>query len=318
MRLRQAVGKLFDIREGEGLKASLMFAYIFLVIASLLIIKPVRNSLFLSRFGVAQLPYAFILVAVTAAFVTKLYSKNSQRVRLNVLILYTTLISIGCLFLFWLFLHLNYQGGWFIYALYIWVAIFGVITTSQFWLLANYVFNAREAKRLFGFVGAGAISGGIFGGYLTKILAPIFGTDNLIFFSIAFLSGCLIILRKIWRENAQANYLEKMRRQSRSRRGAKGDGSLRTILASRHVALLAGIVGAGVIVASLVDYQFSAIASEIITDQDQLTAFFGFWLSNLGIASLIIQLFLTGKVIRRVPLGHAPARPPTSGGGHAF
>jgi AAA family ATP:ADP antiporter len=299
MRLRDTVGRLFDIREGEGQKASLMFAYIFLVIASLLIIKPVRNSLFLTRFGVSQLPYAFILVAIFAAVATKFYSKYSQRVRLNRLIFYTTLISMGGLLFFWFFLHFGYQAGWYIYALYIWVAIFGVITTSQFWLLANYVFNAREAKRLFGFVGAGAISGGIFGGYLTKFLAPVVGTDNLIFLSIAFLSGCLLILTKVWRENAQATYLEKMRRQRRSRRGAESDGSWRTILASRHVALLASIVGAGVIVASLVDYQFSAIASEIFTNEDQLTAFFGFWLSNLSIASLIIQLFLTGRVIRR-------------------
>ena len=289
MRLRSKIGRLFDIREGEGLKASLMFAYIFLIIASLLIIKPVRSSLFLSRFGVGQLPYAYILVAVSAVFVTKIYTKYTQRVRLNVLILYTTLISIGSLILFWLFLHLRYQGGWFIYALYIWVAIFGVIATSQFWLLANYVFNAREAKRLLGFVGAGAISGGIFGGYLTNFLAPVFGTNTLIFFSIAFLSACLLILRKVWRDHAQANYLEKMRRQRGSRLGTESDGSLRTILSSRHVVLLAGIVGTGVIVASLVDYQFSDIASRIITNQDRLTAFFGFWLSNLSIASLIIH-----------------------------
>jgi AAA family ATP:ADP antiporter len=299
MQLSNVIGRLFDIREGEGLKASLMFAYIFFIIASLLVVKPVRNSLFLTRFGVAQLPYAFILVAIIAAAVTKVYSKYAHRVRLNVLMIYTILVSVGSLILFWLFLHLDYQGGWFIYALYVWVAIFGGICTSQFWLLANYVFDAREAKRLFGFVGAGAISGGILGGYLTKFLAPALGTENLIFLSIAFLSACLLILRKVWRESAQANYQERMRRQRRFWRGTDGAGSLKTILACRHVAMLASIVGAGVIVASLVDYQFSAIASGIITDEDQLTAFFGFWLSNLSIASLFIQLFLTGRVLRR-------------------
>ena len=73
-----------------------------------------------------------------------------------------TLISIVCLLFFWLVLHFGYQKGWILYAFYIWVAIFGVITTAQFWLLANHVFDAREARRLFGFIGAGAISGGIF------------------------------------------------------------------------------------------------------------------------------------------------------------
>jgi AAA family ATP:ADP antiporter len=53
------------------------------------------------------------------------------------------------------------------------------------------------------------------------------------------------------------------------------------------------------VVANLVDYQFSAVASDIIKDEDQLTAFFGFWLSNLSIASLVVQLFLTGRILKR-------------------
>ena len=60
------IQKLFDIREGEGFRTLLMFIYIFLIIASLLIIKPVRNSLFLTHLGVSKLPYAFVLVAGTA------------------------------------------------------------------------------------------------------------------------------------------------------------------------------------------------------------------------------------------------------------
>jgi hypothetical protein len=42
-------------------------------------------------------------------------------------------------------------------------------------------FDAREAKRLFGFIGPGAIAGSIFGGYLTSLLAPYIGSENLLF-----------------------------------------------------------------------------------------------------------------------------------------
>jgi len=153
--MRKIFHKLFDIREGEGLRAFLMFASIFLLIASLLIVKPVRNSLFLVKFGVEKLPYVFVLVALFSALVAYIYSKYSRKVRLNYLMLTTLLISIACLFVFWLLLHFGYKGDWLFYAFYIWVAIFGVITGAQFWLLANYIFNAREAKRLFGFIGAG-------------------------------------------------------------------------------------------------------------------------------------------------------------------
>jgi AAA family ATP:ADP antiporter len=62
--------------------------------------------------------------------------------------------------------------------------------------------------------------------------------------------------------------------------------------------LLASLVGIGVLVANLVDYQYSALASEIIQDPNELTAFFGFWLSNLSIASLLIQILLTGRILK--------------------
>jgi AAA family ATP:ADP antiporter len=296
--MRKIFHKLFDIREGEGLRAFLMFASIFLLIASLLILKPVRNSLFLVKFGVEKLPHVFVLVALFSALIASVYSKYSRKVRLNHLILTTLLISIACLLVFWLLLHLGYQGDWFLYAFYIWVAIFGVITGAQFWLLANYIFNAREAKRLFGFIGAGAISGGIFGGYLTNYLAPRLKTENLIFFCIGFLIICIFLLRLVWKKSARYIYGEGTFRQRKANLPETTDSPVKLILNSRHLAYLASIIGVGVVVANLVDYQFSAVASEAITETDRLTAFFGFWMSNLSIASLVIQLFLTSKIMK--------------------
>lgn len=287
--------KAFDIREGEGLRASLMLFYIFLVISSLLIIKPVCNSLFLSRFGVEKLPYAFILVAVFAASVSGIYSKLLKKQHLIRLIIRTIQLSIASLFVFWVLIYFHFLKASVLYIFYVWVAIFAVITTSQFWLLANLIFNAREAKRLIGFIGSGAIAGGIFGGYLTNFLAPIIGSEHLIFVCIGFLSLCIPIIIKIWKENSR---IESGQSYFRPKPVQKiNDPPLKLIAKSRHLTYLASIVGISVLVAKLAEFQFSAIASAEITNDDQLTAFFGFWLSNLNIASLSIQLFLTRRVV---------------------
>ncbi len=296
--MTKLIRKILNINEGEGLKVFLMFSYIFLAIASLLIVKPVRNSLFLSHFGVEKLPYAFISVAVSAAIFTNFYSRYAKKIRLNILIFYTTVSSICFLIVFWILIFLNSNEGWFYYFVYAWVALFGVITTSQFWLLANYVFNARQAKRLFGLIGAGAISGGIFGGYLTKFLAPIVGTGNLFFFCIFFLLLCLVIMKKVWKQGARQTYSERIQQEKRIRKKLTTDKPFELLQKSKHLSYIAAIVSVGVIVANLVDYQFSAIASNIIKDEDNLTAFFGFWLSNLSIASLLIQLLLTGRSLK--------------------
>jgi len=286
--------EVFDIREGEARRALLMQLYIFLVISSLLIVKPVCNSLFLSQFGVEQLPTAFILVAIFAATVSALYAKLQRSIPLNRLIVMTLQISIAALGVFYLFLFFTYKGV-VLYIFYVWVAIFAVISTSQFWILANLIFNPREARRLFSFIGAGAISGGIFGGYLTNFLAPVIGSENLLLICMIFLVGCIPISKTVWADNGKDRTKIKFEHQKQLEKPV--DNPVKLIVNSRHLTFLAGLVGMSILTAKLVDYQFSAIVSPRITDEDQLTAFFGFWLSNLNIVSLIIQLFLTRRVV---------------------
>ncbi len=296
--MKKLFHQLFDIRAGEGSKVTLMFIYVFLLTASLLIVKPVRNSLFLVKFGAEKLPYVFILVALFSAIVASIYSKYSKRMRLNIMITITLLICISSLLLIWLMLHAGYQGSWFLYAFYVWVAIFAVITSAQFWLLANYVFNAREAKRLFGLIGAGAISGAIFGGFLAKYLATLLKTKNLIFVCIGFLLICLFLLWIVWEKYARPSYGERAYKHRTLKQSDTQSNPIKLITNSRHLTYLTGIIGLSVAVATLVEFQFNAVAIQEITDTDRLTAFFGLWMAIFSIASLVIQLFLTNKIMK--------------------
>jgi AAA family ATP:ADP antiporter len=294
--------KFTGIREGEALRAFLMFAYIFLIITSLQILKPVRNSLFLTKFGVGQLPYVYLLVGVVVGTVIFFYTRFSRKVRFGRLITYSLVTSIGILLLFRIFLGGEYRSGFLAYAFYIWVEAYGIILTAQFWLITNFVFDSREAKRLFGFVGAGAISGGIAGGYLTKWVVPFTGTVNLILICCVLLGICLSILRIVWIKNVTPFYRE--RRFTPMRADQRGMQSpLRLVLGSSHLRLIAGIVGIGVLVGNLVDYQFNVIAASRIQNRDDLTAFFGFWLSNLSVISLFIQLFITPRILMKFGVG---------------
>ena len=293
------------ILKGEGRRSLLMFSYIFLVIASLLIIKPVRNSLFLTEFGPEKLPFAFILTAIVSTFTALLYSRLSGKFPLKRLILYSLTFTIVSLIIIWILLGQDHRSILFVYGFYIWTALFGVIAASQFWLLANYVFNAREAKRLFGFLGAGGIAGAIFGGYLTNYLTPHIGSANLVLLCAIFLAVCMVIIDRIWKKHLR----HKKTGFEVSRRSASAHSQIiepvKMVLQSRHLSCFAGIIGIGVVVANLVDYQFNTIASEQISDGDELTAFFGLWFSNLSVISLIIQLFFTGKILRKLGVGNS-------------
>ncbi len=292
--IRLFLNKTFDIREGEVTRSVFMMIYIFLIISSLLIVKPVATSLFLSNFGVEQLPYAFLLVALSAAVISTIYARALKTILLKKIIVGTLYLSITALLIFWTLIKFNFLEGWALYLFYIWMSIFGVLSASQFWILANIIFNAREAKRLFSFIGAGAIGGGIFGGYLTTLLVPILSSENLLLVSVFFLLLCIPLANMLWNKNVKMTQT-KIRQKKRT--ASFGDHPIALISRSKHLTFLASIVGISVIVAKLVDYQFNAIASREILDEDQLTAFFGFWFSNLNIISLIIQIFLTRKVV---------------------
>ncbi|MEE4260544.1 MAG: hypothetical protein V2I62_12330 [Bacteroidales bacterium] len=285
---------VFDIREGEYRKAVLMQLNIFLLISTLLIVKPAVNGLFLAKMGAENLPNVFVLVAIFAGLVSLLYSRVLSRMPLNVIINRTLIWSVSMLIIFGLLLRLNFLEGWVLYLFYIWVAIFAVLSASQFWILANIVFNSREAKRLFGFIGAGAIAGGIFGGYLTSIIAESLGSENLPFIAASLLVFCIPITQNIWKKEV---LLTQSKFQRKKRIKGFDANPLALIRKSKHLTYLAVIIGISVIVAKLVDYQFSAIASIKIPDPDDLTAFFGFWFSSFNLISLAIQLFLTRRVV---------------------
>ncbi len=286
--------RTFDIREGELRRALLMQLNIFLLISTLLIIKPTINSLFLTNVGIEKLPLAFILVALGAGIITSFYSRLLSSTQLNRIIFYTLLTSVLTITLFAILLRLNYIEKWVLYLFYVWVAVFGVLSASQFWILANIVFNAREAKRLFGLIGSGAIIGGIFGGYLASILAPVVGSENLLFVGVFFLLICIPVNTSIWRSRELASLTFP---RQKKRMGKIAEHPMRLIKNSRHLTYLALITILVVMVARLIDYQFSAISSAKIPDEDELTAFFGFWFSNFNILSLIIQLFITRRVV---------------------
>ncbi len=291
--------KAFDLKEEELTKTLLLQLNIFLIITVLLIVKPTINSLFLSELSSSALPLGYVLTAIMAITGSFFYDRAMEKYALNTIVDRTIIGSVISLVLFGIAFSFNLASGFILYIPYVWVAIFGLLTASQFWIMANLVYNVREAKRVFGFIGAGAIAGGIFGGYLTSLLTKILYTENLLFVAAGLLLCCLPITRYIWRkEVVKLNPF-----QVSGRSGPKGESPFKLIKQSKLLSLIALVVGISVLIAKLVDYQYSDYASRFIQDQEALTSFFGFWFSTLSVISLLIQLFLTKRIVGTFGVG---------------
>jgi AAA family ATP:ADP antiporter len=245
------------------------------------------------------LPFGYLLVAITAVFSSYFYSKAIRKFSL-VKITILSLIVISLVF-FALGIVLNYHlsNKIILYLYYVFVSLFAVVSTSQFWIFANMVFNSREAKRIFGFIGAGAIAGGIFGGYLTSFIASNFGNEYVIFIASILILFCIPIIQKIY--TLRIRFLNVFKRkQVIEKQDGLENSSVKLIYKSKHLTYIALITGISVLVAKLVDFQFSDFANKAIPDSDDLAAFFGFWFSTFNVFALIVQLFFTNKIVNRL------------------
>lgn len=268
---KNKIRSLVDIKRDEISQTSLMFAYNFLIIASHIIVKSLRDALFIHQVGADKLPYVYIGIAIVAGIVMQGYARLARAVRRKQLIIGINLFFIVNVMIFWWLFQ--YEWLWLSYALYIWAGIFSAVSIVQFWLIANDIFNPRQAKRLFGFILSGGTLGGILAGVVSRGIVNIIGTENLFLVVVAQLLGCAIIMRQITFQESAPLSSESARVSARSQDGESAFASIRK---NKHLVLLAMIISVTVLATTLVDFQFKNIIQRSYETKDALTGFFGY------------------------------------------
>jgi AAA family ATP:ADP antiporter len=290
--------RVADVRRGEGMRAGLMFATILLQIAAYTTTKAVRDAVFLTKFGLRELSWVMIGVAIVAGFLVSLFTRATAGLQRNRLIFVTN--SVIAVTLVAMAPGLRLGWSWLAWALYFWSAVFGLVIVAEFWLLANDLFNAREAKRLFPLIGAGAILGGVIGGGISGWLARPLGSPALLYVIAAMLVLASFTAHLAWRlrpaeARAEAN------QPSAPPRFAEG---LALLKKSSYLRLIAAMMVMMTICMTLVQWQYKGIAKNYFGDRrDDMTAFFGTLSAVLNLASFVIQLVGTPRILRRFGIG---------------
>lgn len=280
----------------------LLSACLFLIISSYVIGKVARDALFLARFHAVQLPYADISSGVLVGFVVYLYLRIARHVFVRQLLVGSQLFFAANCALFWVLARF-YNRVWVFPAFYVWVGIFGVLAPTQVWTLANYLLTTREAKRIFGMVGGGAILGWIFAGFISKLAARAFGTESLLLGMVPFLVLCAALMHIVWRKSQFS--LEGSNQSAPLSSAGHRDiqGSIRVVFSSRYLRAIAALVCVSSFVTTLIGWQFKAIAKSSFGNSDSLAIFFGDFYFYAGISALALQFSLTTRALRRFGIG---------------
>jgi ATP/ADP translocase/HEAT repeat protein len=289
-------GKWLGIRPGELARTAGMFAYLAMAVGAFVTGRIARDTLFLSRYDVSYLPYMYAWVALGVALVSTLYSHFADRFRRDRLIQVVTLgLLIGVVSARFL---LDATGDWFLPVLYAYIEIMGCLLTIQYWTLANDLFNTREAKRLFGLVGAGGVAATIVAGSAIGSLAEWTGTENLLLICAAGLLGCLVAVSVLGR--TCQHELDLALAGGQPTRGIHLGADLGRIFASKHLQTIAWITILIFVVVTIIDYQFKVIARySFLNREDEMSEFFGWFYAGTGAVSLIIQFLVTGRLLQR-------------------
>ena len=287
--------RFLDVRPGEGLSVLLTFLYIAVVVASFLLAKPIRNGLFLKQYGPYSLVYVYGAVPIALTLFVPLYTRAIARIGTRQVTVVTLLFFAANVLAFWCafrFAPFELLPGIF----FVWVNCFGVIAPVQAWSFANSLFDTRQAKRLFGLIGAGASLGAIAGGLLARYLVqPVGGAVNML-----LVLTTLIVLAAVIVSFANRRIRGKMvARPMPQSRDPIGD-AMRQIARSPYLRLMAALVFLVAVATQWTAFQLSLEADRRFAgDADALTRFFGTFNLTLGAVSFALQLLVTGPALRR-------------------
>ena len=299
--LARLFGKLVTLREGEGTTAALMFAYSFLAMTAYNIVSPITKSQFISDLGADNLPYVELGAGVLIGVLMQIYSAGFGRLPRRWVIPATQAAEVGLLVLFWFLFRTGAE--WVSVAFYVLGMILGILLISQFWTLANDLYDPRQAKRVFGFIGGGASLGGVTGSAITSFRVEEVGTNNLLLVSAATLSVCVVLVSAIVRRAEVTSDIA----AAGEDRGVGAGEAIRLLRSSRQLQMIALVIGFAAVGASIIKQQLSMAIEEATGPDgtDAITAFFAQVSLYLSIVGFVIQVGLTSRIHRVLGLGFA-------------
>jgi len=281
-----------------------MFLYSFLAMTSYNIVKPITRSEFISSLGADNLPWvqfgAGVLIGVLMQGYTILMKPVPRRWTIPV----TQAGMAGLLLLFW-FLFTSIGADWIAVAFYVLALILGILLISQFWTLANDVYDPRQAKRIFGFIGGGASLGGATGAALTAFLVESLGATQMLLVSAAIMGLCFFIVTVILRREKSAGTTDATK--TGEEEGVSGGEAVQLLRSSRHLQVIALVIAFAAVGAAIIEQQLNMAAAEAkgSTNSDAIAAFLAQVTVYLSLIGFVIQVGLTSRIHRVMGIGFA-------------
>jgi len=296
--MNQFLRRLVVLEPGEAPALLASFATLLCTFSSYTILRPVRDALGITS-GLETIPYLFWGVFVAMLLLQPVYGWLTSRFPRSVFLPWVYVFFALNLLLFWLWFRVQQDHTWIARTYYVWVSVFNLFVVAAFWSLMADVFTREQAGRLFGFIWAGASTGGVIGPFIDKKLALPLGAVNLLPLSAALLLLALVFMAQVIRWQ---------RRQGARSSGAAaaperaiGGG---TFAAFAQVARSPYLLGIALFVllmtwvSTFLYLEQQAFVAKVFANANERTRFFATIDLYVQLASLAMQFLLFSRLYR--------------------
>lgn len=268
---------------------------IFLITASLILVKTGRDALYVQERGIIDLPIAYIGMAafsLPTAFgmLWLIHVMGPRRSRIVALASGSALLTV-----FWLVAESG--SGARMTAIFVAVPLLFGVLFSATWLLASELYQGlpdESVSRAYARIGAGSISGGLVGGACARVLAPVVAPQSFFGIGALVLAMSAMVLLYIQARHPPRCPVE----GEPSER--PGLASVRSFLQRRYGAILFGLGVIGAVVGVLIEFQFYWAASTSGADEHEQLLYFANLYLLLNTAALAVQLLIMPRVQRSI------------------
>lgn len=300
---KKTLKKLVDIEPAEVAVLGWSWLYIFAVLFSYYILRPIRDEMGVAG-GVENLPWLFTGTLVGMLLVNPPFAAlvaQLPRVRF-IALAYRFFIANLLIFALLLLSASGANNIWIGRVFFIWTSVFNLFVVSVFWALMVDVFDSEQSKRLFGFIAAGATLGGIVGSSLTASLAKSVPPAYLLVASALLLEAAVFCARRLARLSDALHRRGAAARHETSIGGGPFSG-ITHALKSPYLLQISLYILLYAITSTFLYFQQAEIAKQSFASRGARTAFFAqidLWVNVLTLAA---QLFVTSRVIQALGVG---------------
>ena len=155
-----------DIRPGERRNTFAAFATLLAITTGHTLLETARDAFFLAKMPASRLPWMYLVIVAIALVLSQI---KAARADSKLGVAGSLVVAAGITTGFWTLLVGGAPTHTVLYALYVWTGLFGSWAMVQVWTLLGRAHTMTQAKRLYGFIGAGAVLGGVVGAVLARL-----------------------------------------------------------------------------------------------------------------------------------------------------